>query len=336
MDPYRLYQLADSCRERGHLHLWKRAVTLAFQLPHRTQRQVFYRGQAKLALGDWSGWLDREARLFDPDAQWWRCAYWREIYSTTKAWDGREDIRAKTLFVIADGDDGDCLQMLRFVPQLATQAGALILGVSPALHSLVEHNLGSVAVVTFREIDHDIRFERYTWGLSLPACYAALPPFAPLLAPLPRATDERAADQRLHVGVCWTTHGPDPHDISAAMTALLARDGIRWHNVRLGGDTMAERQLRTYADAANVIAGLDCVISVDSPIAHLAALLEVPTLVVLRCAADPKWGSNGATPWYPSMQLIRQTKPGEWAGVANALSVALDVAAQRKCVLTHP
>ncbi len=297
-DPYRLYQVAESHRECGDEESWKEIVMDAFQLPHRTKQQLFYRGQAKIALGDWSGWVDREARLFNPDEQLWRCSYWRQVRAKTKAWDGKEDIRDKALFVIADGDDGDCLQMLRFIPDLTAKVDTLILGVSPALLSLVKHFFASKVTVTFREVDHGLPFQRYTWIMSLPALCGALPPIVPFTAPRPQSPP-RLADGRFHVGL-WTAPESVPPATLAGITSALARDDIQWHDLRLGTGA-----IRTYADAANVIVGLDYVVSIDSPIAHLAGLLAVPTLVFLSCRADLRWGLTETTPWYPSMHITR-------------------------------
>ena len=45
-------------------------------------------------------------------------------------------------------------------------------------------------------------------------------------------------------------------------------------------------------------------------------------LPALRC--DWRWMTGRAdSPWYPSLRLFRQTQPGEWAGVVQAMLRAL-------------
>jgi ADP-heptose:LPS heptosyltransferase len=55
------------------------------------------------------------------------------------------------------------------------------------------------------------------------------------------------------------------------------------------------------------------VISVDTMAAHLAGALGVPTCLLLHTEADWRWMRRRAdSPWYPSMTLFRQHRPGEW------------------------
>jgi hypothetical protein len=49
-----------------------------------------------------------------------------------------------------------------------------------------------------------------------------------------------------------------------------------------------------------------------------------PVWVLLPYAPDWRWLLRRAdSPWYPSMRLFRQTKPGEWTGVVDAIRNAL-------------
>jgi hypothetical protein len=86
-----------------------------------------------------------------------------------------------------------------------------------------------------------------------------------------------------------------------------------------------EPPLRTFVETANVMMGLDGVISVDTSICHLAGALGVPTVTLLRFVCDAKWGLGDAAVWYPTMRLIRQQSPGDWTGVVRAVGHALDV-----------
>lgn len=65
---------------------------------------------------------------------------------------------------------------------------------------------------------------------------------------------------------------------------------------------------------------LDLLVTVDGPLAHLAAGLGVPVLNLLPfCPAWP-WGLRGdTTPWYPAMRLLRQGAPGDWDAVVSEL-----------------
>jgi hypothetical protein len=336
-DPYYVYQLANVCRKRGLEALARQATTLGLGMPHRTHRQLVCRGEAKLALEDWSGWVDRESRLFDPARNLWQHSYWRDIRSSKKAWDGSEDLRDKTLFVIGDGSDSDCLRMLRFIPALADTVRELIVGVSPRLLSLVKHNFDAIATITFRDIDHGIPFRLYTWLQSLPAFTDGLAPFAPLSAPRPRELGT-ANRRRLKVGLRCVSGGDNASsgkwDIPlASLYPLFERADIEWYSLQadIAGPTapncvdivVPPGNFRSAADMANVMAGLDYLVTADSEVAHIAGCLEIPTAVLLHRDADPLWGLTDRTPWYPSLQLLRPPTSGAWAPMVKTLLLEL-------------
>ena len=69
-----------------------------------------------------------------------------------------------------------------------------------------------------------------------------------------------------------------------------------------------------FADTAAVIANLDVVISVDTSVAHLAGAMGKPVYLLDRYDNCWRWlhGRNDS-PWYPSMTIFRQPRPGDWA-----------------------
>ena len=73
-----------------------------------------------------------------------------------------------------------------------------------------------------------------------------------------------------------------------------------------------------------IIDQLDLVISVDSPVAHMAGALGKQTWTLLSHGADWRWMLEGeTTPWYPTMRLFRQTQPGDWSGVIERVTEEL-------------
>jgi hypothetical protein len=57
---------------------------------------------------------------------------------------------------------------------------------------------------------------------------------------------------------------------------------------------------------------------------HLAGTLGVPTWVLLKHEADWRWmDAREDTPWYPSLRLLRQPRPGDWDAVAQQLAESL-------------
>ena len=88
-----------------------------------------------------------------------------------------------------------------------------------------------------------------------------------------------------------------------------------------GGVDQSERDLvRTAARMQS----MSLVISIDSMPAHLAGALGVPVWTLLPHAADWRWLERRAdSPWYPTMRLFRQTRPGQWDRVLRDVHHAL-------------
>lgn len=78
--------------------------------------------------------------------------------------------------------------------------------------------------------------------------------------------------------------------------------------------------IQSFEDSAAVVENMDLIITIDTSLAHLAGALGKPAFVLLPWVSDWRWFLNQAySPWYPSIQLIRQTKAGEWDDVISTL-----------------
>ncbi|MBV9064022.1 MAG: glycosyltransferase, partial [Alphaproteobacteria bacterium] len=75
---------------------------------------------------------------------------------------------------------------------------------------------------------------------------------------------------------------------------------------------------------AAVMESLDLVVTSDTAIAHLAGTLGRPTWIALRPVPEWRWLLDRSdSPWYPSVRLFRQSRPGQWAPVFREMAVAL-------------
>jgi hypothetical protein len=73
------------------------------------------------------------------------------------------------------------------------------------------------------------------------------------------------------------------------------------------------------------VANLDLIVTVDTAMAHLAAALGKPVWILNRFDACWRWlVDRSDSPWYPTVKLYRQRRPGDWEGVMR--QVAADLA----------
>jgi hypothetical protein len=112
----------------------------------------------------------------------------------------------------------------------------------------------------------------------------------------------------------------------AHFVALQKTDGLE----QLRGSGFADRitapgeALGDFLETAHAIAALDLVVSSCTATLHLAATMGVPVYGMLKYDADWRWlNERDASPWYPSLRLFRQHRPGEWAPVVTAIRAEL-------------
>ncbi|MGE3646725.1 MAG: tetratricopeptide repeat protein [Reyranellaceae bacterium] len=85
------------------------------------------------------------------------------------------------------------------------------------------------------------------------------------------------------------------------------------------------RGIFDFAEAASALEQLDLLITIDAPIAHLAAGMGMPTWLLLPTVPDWRWQQGREDcPWYPSLRIFRQTTPGDWAPVFDRIAAELE------------
>ena len=82
---------------------------------------------------------------------------------------------------------------------------------------------------------------------------------------------------------------------------------------------------RSLAEVSDYIKHLDLVISSDTSIIHLAGILNKKSILLLNYNSDWRWfdGINN-TVWYPSVQVIKQSKFNSWNEVFTKLEKKLE------------
>ena len=264
-------------------------------------------------------------------------------------WDG-SDIAGRRILLHAEQGFGDVIQFIRYAPLVAKRGAHVIVECQTELRSLLE---GMDGVAELRAQGEPLPpFHVQLPLLSLPLPFRTMVDTVPAEVPYLRPQETRVAAWRqklalqplasslqplLKVGLVWTGR-PKPDPARSCPLALLAPlgqvHGIAWYSLQVGeaakqadsappGLTLINlsEQIKDFADTAAIIANLDLVISIDTAVAHLAGALGQRVWTLLPFSADWRWLlDRNDTPWYPTMRLFRQNRPGEWDSVIQRVA----------------
>jgi hypothetical protein len=233
-------------------------------------------------------------------------------------WRG-EDIAGKHLLVWPEQGFGDKLMWSRFIPDLQVRGARVSALAEPGLVRLFTQNFTADILAASGPVELP---EADVWALygSLPLRLGvALETLSgrPYLAAPPRAVPGAA------IGVVTQGAPRHPNDANRSLPAWAAEElldlpgALRLHHGDLGiGD---------FWDTAQLVAGLDLVITVDSAVAHLAGALGKPVWILLPAqGTDWRWmQGRDDSPWYASARLFRQPSPGDWGPVLAMVRTAL-------------
>jgi tetratricopeptide (TPR) repeat protein len=258
------------------------------------------------------------------------------------AWDGTQDVSGKILFVYADQGLGDTIQFARFA-KLAQQRGArVVMSVQRSLCRLMSTLNPAVEVLGHDESPP--AFDHHCALASLPGAFKTtlqnIPADVPYLSAQPErvtAWRRRLSGPGFKIGVSWQGStiktGVGRSFPLQALRNLAAIPGVRLISMQqstgveqlhslpdgmqvetLGDDFDAGPD--AFVDTAAVMECLDLVISCDTSIAHLAGALGRPTWVMLKRVPDWRWLLDRTdSPWYPTVEVFRQTVDGRWDDV---------------------
>ncbi len=243
-----------------------------------------------------------------------------------------EPLDGRTLLVNAEQGLGDTIQLARYLPVLAARGARVLLACDQRLIPLLR-TLPGVAGVSAKNAPLPA-YDVWVDQMSLPLRFATTPQTIPAPEGYLCADPGRTAAWRARlgagptVGVVWAgnpAHSNDrrrslPRD---SLARLLAGDGVGAVSLQLGpraGEATAlagipdpSPHLTDFSATAALVAALDLLITVDTSVAHLAGGLGRNVWVMLPFAPDWRWMTGRSdSPWYASMRLFRQERPGDW------------------------
>lgn len=303
-----------------------------------TPETHFEMALARLTLGDFkAGWKAYEWR-------WKTGAFASKRRSFRQPlWQGNVALSGKTVLLHAEQGFGDTIQFVRYALLLASSGARVICEVQPELVSLLSQLDGIEVIAKGCELPH---FDLHCPLLSLPLAFgtelASIPAKIPYLAaPATRVAHwrDRLGQSGPRAGFVWS--GSPAHKNDANRSIPLAQLAWLFENLpfacfglqcemhdadreilrNLPNLTDLGPELADFIDTAAVISLLDIVVSVDTAVAHLAAAMGKPVVILLPHAADFRWlRDRQDTPWYPTAKLLRQPAFRDWHSVIASLA----------------
>ena len=260
-----------------------------------------------------------------------------------------EPLAGRTLLVLSEQGAGDTFQFIRYLKPLkeAAGAGAVVLLAPRSMTRLLTSAEGIDVLVSPEEPLPG--FDCYIRLLSLPQRLGAgagilsgTAPYLHAAGPLIDARRRQLAGlPGLTAGLVWRGNPLHRNDRKRSLPETLwprlgRTPGVSWVSLQPGpsareSELLAEigaadisPTLGDWAETAAVLAALDLIVTVDTGVAHLAGALGTPAWVLLPHAPDWRWQlGRDDSPWYPSLRLFRQPRPGDWASVLERISAGL-------------
>ena len=329
---------------RMHLDQFEDAVLdfdMALRADPENQLAHYSRGFAMLTLGvyeqGFAGYEARDRKYFNVEG--------------APLWTG-ESLDDRVLLVHGEQGYGDTIMFARYLTALTGMARGVVVTVSPEVRPLLD-----IPGVTVLGDDVSAWPEINAWvplmslAHRLGTTIDTVP--EPLKIPLSEQRrgywqlrlDRERAPYRTRVGICWSGSTLNTHDkhrtlplealarmlktLSAHMRFFSLQKGVRETDRALLDELVAggvvdnlEPLLTDFRETAHAIAELDVVVTCCTSIAHLAGSLGKPTVLMLsKVRPFWVWGrGEDPSPWYPSIEIVRQRVPDDWRDVADRVA----------------
>lgn len=227
-------------------------------------------------------------------------------------WTGREDIADKTLLIHCEQGFGDVIQFSHYALNMIVRGVNVVFGAPRTLHPPLQSMHGSIKTI-ISNAEHP-NFDFQCPVMSLPNAFSTRLDSAPAPclyyfanAALQAAWAKQLDPHRLpRMGLIWFGNPKHLHDHrrSLALEALQRALELPLELHSLQQETRAQDaeelaalshlqlhgpSLTDFSQTASLIANLDLVVTVDTSIAHLAAVLGKPVWVLVHAVPAYRW-----------------------------------------------
>ena len=251
-------------------------------------------------------------------------------------WLGTPSLLNKSILLYGEQGLGDTIQFIRYAKLVSDLGANVIVEVQKPLITLLA-DLDGIALATYKG-EKLPEFDFQCPLMSLPFAFKTTVDTIPTRNPYLFGDIAKIAfwEAKLgpkikpRVGLAWSGNRSHKNDhnrsISLKQLLLYLPDNCQYISLQKGatfddGRTLQANpqvlnfadDLHDFSDTAALTELLDCVVTVDTSVAHLAAALGRKTWILLPNDPDWRWLLNREdSPWYPTVKLYRQPVPGDW------------------------
>ncbi|MDR6625678.1 tetratricopeptide repeat protein [Caulobacter segnis] len=243
----------------------------------------------------------------------------RRVIYPAPQWQG-EDLRGKRIVVMPEQGIGDQIQMARFAGRMKDLGATVTWLCHGSLKSLFAHSLeidvlAAAGSISLPKQDYWTTTSDLVGLLRADGDRVSSPPYI------------RAKHPRYGGGVGLVTSGNSSQG-NDRFRSLGENDASTLRSILgrpislLPADTGASDFLET----ADIVAGLDLVVTVDTAAAHLAGAMGKPVWILIpEPAAHWPWSrGTDKTPWYETARLFRSSQDGSWSETLERLRLAFN------------
>ena len=344
------YNLGCALQDHGELEKAINSYKTVIQLNPESPDVHKNLSMVELLLGNYDAGLERyEYRLqCKSDA---RCLHARPKCQQWKQKIIPNDIQ---LVVISEGGLGDTLHFMRYIKILRNRGAKVSLCAQSELHSLIRESSIHSSPLTPEQAN---QVSEGYW-IALPSVLRLLEikPDNPVTTePYIKAKSDLqkkwsnilAVERKPIIGIHWQgepshetytsrgrslpleTFAPIANKTNSRLLSLQKGSGseqLEFCSFREHFVNCQDQISKTFdfLETAAHIANCDLVITNDTSLAHLAGGMGKTTWLLLKKVPEWRWGLEGNTSfWYPTMRLFRQKQEGNWKGVMERVTEAL-------------
>lgn len=234
-----------------------------------------------------------------------------------------ENLNGKTLLLQSEGGLGDEIINVRFAEVFAKRGAKVVVGCTDSLYCLF-NKIPYISALVERQHSAFTYHDYWVPAMSAPSVldyeYKDLKG-----TPYLQYFNKRKLPGKFKIGIRWSGNPQfeaqqhrvfpvqpliDLHKIEKITLYSLQRDDDLKDNLPFAD---LRYDMKTWQDTAEIINGLDLVITSCTSIAHLSAALGKPTWIIVPILPYYTWALPGKkSPWHDTVTIYRQTKHGNW------------------------